>query len=154
MPHLVLLDEVLQMKKGSGVHGDVYGELTSDDITEVELRTAYAKRWLQTAAPAQYVFTLQDTLPQGARALSDIQQKALTATYDAFTNLPTWSGEAIHAALHGVKEQTGITPKDFFTPFYRAFLDKESGPKLGWFLSTLDKTFVLERLHEQAQSVS
>jgi lysyl-tRNA synthetase, class I len=150
MPHLVLLDEVLRMKQGSGVND----ELTSDDIKEVDLRTAYAKRWLQTAAPAQYVFKLQDTLPQGARTLSDIQRKALTATHDAFTNLPTWSGEAIHAALHSVKEQTGIAPKDFFTSFYRAFLDKESGPKLGWFLSTLDKTFVLERLAKQTGNAS
>ena len=41
-----------------------------------------------------------------------------------------------------------ISPKDFFTPFYTSLLGKASGPKLGWFLSTLEKDFVIRRLRE------
>jgi lysyl-tRNA synthetase class 1 len=65
-----------------------------------------------------------------------------------FESLATWDGETVHGALHGLKEASGLTPKDFFTPFYRTLLGKDSGPKLGWFLSTLDKGMVVNRLKE------
>jgi len=41
-----------------------------------------------------------------------------------------------------------LDAKAFFTAVYVAFLGKESGPKVGWFLSTLDTQFVLNRLKE------
>jgi lysyl-tRNA synthetase class 1 len=49
------------------------------------------------------------------------------------------SGEELHAELHKTKE---------FKAVYLAFLAKESGPKAGWFLSSLPRDFVLARLAE------
>jgi lysyl-tRNA synthetase class 1 len=89
---------------------------------------------------------LQDTVPQNAYELSDAQKTALRGAHEALNSVETWNGETIHAALHGVKEASGISPKDFFTPFYRMLLGKDSGPKLGWFLSTLEKEMVISRL--------
>jgi lysyl-tRNA synthetase class 1 len=137
MPHLDTLQEVEVMKGAP---------LTDADRAEITLREAYAKTWLTTCAPEQFRFVLQDTIPESARELTDAQKQALTAAHQALLSVEVWNGETVHAALHGVKESSGISPKDFFTPFYRMLLGKDSGPKLGWFLSTLDKEMVLSRL--------
>lgn len=141
MPHLDTVKEV-EVMKGS--------PLTEEDHAELSLRSEYAKTWLSKCAPEQFRFDLQDTLPDIARDVTDAQKAALRTAVDTFTALPAWDGEAIHTALHGLKEGSGLAPKDFFTPFYRAFLAKDSGPKLGWLLSTLDKDTVLVRLNEMA----
>ncbi|MFM2374260.1 MAG: hypothetical protein RLZZ234_255 [Candidatus Parcubacteria bacterium] len=137
MPHLDTVKEVEAMK-GSA--------LTEADLKEIALREAYAKTWLTTCAPEQFRFVLQETVPENAYELTDSQKGALSAAYDALAAVGEWNGETIHAALHGVKESSGISPKDFFTPFYRMLLGKDSGPKLGWFLSTLSKDMVLSRI--------
>ena len=41
-----------------------------------------------------------------------------------------------------------VEPKEFFSAFYLSLLGKDSGPKLGWFLSVLDKEFLEKRLEE------
>jgi lysyl-tRNA synthetase, class I len=139
MAHLDTEHEVAAMK-GS--------PLSDPDRIEVTLREAYAKRWLTTAAPEEFRFVLQTTLPKVAHTISDKQKKALAGAASTLDAISAWNGETIHAALHGLKETSGLSPKDFFTPFYRAFLGKDSGPKLGWFLSTLDQKFVVGRLSE------
>src|SRR3989344_5383125 len=40
------------------------------------------------------------------------------------------------------------TPKELFAALYRIFLNRDSGPKAGWFLSVLLRDFVLKRLRE------
>lgn len=139
MAHLDTGHEVALMKGSS---------LTEGDLAEVALRSEYAQRWLDTSAPEEFRFVLQTSLPEVARTISEEQKKALQGVASTLEAVTPWNGETIHAALHGLKEASGLSPKDFFTPFYRAFLGKDSGPKLGWFLSTLDKTFVVERLRE------
>lgn len=141
MAHLVTEHEV-EVMKGS--------PLTDDDRAEIALRAEYAKRWLQTSAPDEFRFILQDTLPEDARNITEAQKTALRAVVATFETLTAWNGETIHGALHGLKEGSGLAPSDFFTPFYRSLLGKSSGPKLGWFLSTLDKQFVINRLKELA----
>lgn len=139
MAHLITEHEV-EIMKGS--------PLTLGDKAEIALRADYAKRWLSSSAPDEFRFVLQTSLPESARNITDAQKTAISNSISAFEALPLWNGETIHSALHGLKEASGLAPKDFFTPFYRSLLGKDSGPKLGWFLSTLDKEFVLKRLHE------
>ena len=58
-----------------------------------------------------------------------------------------WEGELIHGSIHElVKAHEEFTPKDCFQAIYRLFLDKDFGPQAGWFLSALDKDFVVKRL--------
>lgn len=142
MPHLDTVHEV-ELMKGA--------PLTPDDHAEIALREEYAKKWLANAAPEAFRFELQTELPAVARDISPEQKNALGNAAAAFDALTEWDGEAVHGALHGLKESSGLSPKDFFTPFYRAFLGKDSGPKLGWFLSTLDRTMVSERVREAAK---
>jgi lysyl-tRNA synthetase, class I len=143
MPHLDLEKEVKGLK-GS--------ELSASDKKELEERASYAKRWLDAYAPEKFVFKLQEECPDAAKNLLETQKKALQmlAEYiESSKNMP--SGQDLHAKLHALKEEAAISPADLFKALYLSFLGKEYGPKAGWFLSVLDRGFVLKRLKEVTQ---
>lgn len=139
MPHVDLQKEVREMK----------GEnLTEEDEQELLLRSTYAKKWLEEYAPEEYIYKIQETLPESAKDLSDIQKKALAALLDYIEGKEKLDGKKLHERLHEIKEEVGIPPKELFSAIYRLFLDRDSGPQAGWFLSTLERDFFVERLKE------
>ncbi len=140
MPHMNLAKEVEVMKGES---------LTEADRIEMNERALYAKRWLDAYAPEKFVFKLQDDMPESAKNLSPIQKDALKMLKEFIESKPEMqSGEDIHAKLHALKEEAKISPADLFSALYLSFLGKGYGPKAGWFLSVLDRGFVLRRLEE------
>lgn len=139
MPHMNIEEEISVMK----------GELLSaEDKKELAVRIEYAKSWLKNYADEKFIFVLQDTVPDIAKNISEEQRKALQMFADKLSVLEVTDGQIIHELTHEVKEESGLSPKDFFTAIYLAFLGKESGPKVGWFLSTLDRDFIVQRLLE------
>ncbi|HNR59139.1 MAG TPA: lysine--tRNA ligase, partial [Methanothrix sp.] len=56
------------------------------------------------------------------------------------------TAEEIHNEVYAVAEERGIEAKMLFSAIYVAFLGQKQGPKAGWFLASLDKKFVRERL--------
>ena len=44
------------------------------------------------------------------------------------------------------------TNRDSFAAIYLAFLGRDSGPRAGWLLASLDKDFVVRRLLEAADA--
>ena len=121
-------------------HMDLYKEFPEADRAELDERAAYAKHWLAAYAPEKFVFRLQDSLPDAAKSLSGTAKAALRGLHDFIASRDAMpSGEELHTELHRSKE---------FKAVYLAFLGKESGPKAGWFLSSLPRDFVLQRLAE------
>lgn len=141
MPHLDPEREAARMK-GS--------PLTAEDREELAKRSASARAWLAAHAPASYRFSLARELPAAARALSETERAALREALDYLRRNPEADGEAIHAELHAIKARLGASPREIFRPLYIALLGREDGPKAGWFLSVLDRAFVLRRLAEAA----
>lgn len=139
MPHLNMEKEVEKMK------GSV---LTAEDTEELNERADYARRWLADYAPEKFVFEVQQTLPEAAKALNGIQKKALSELATYIEEGGDCSGEGLHAKLHAMKEGVPITPVELFSALYLSFLGKSFGPKAGWFLSVLPKDMVLARLKE------
>ena len=136
MPHLELRKEA-EEAKGT--------ELTEDEIEKLEERARYAKFWLATYAPAEFKYELQDEIP--STELSDVQKKALAVLAD-YLQASERTGEALHLRLHEMKTEIPIQPKELFQALYRIFLNRDSGPKAGWFLAGLPRDFVVKRLNE------
>ncbi|MDE2079035.1 MAG: lysine--tRNA ligase [Patescibacteria group bacterium] len=140
MPHLLLQGEAERMK----------GEpLTDRDRAELDLRAEYAKRWLEKAASEDFKFTLQDgAVPEAVRQLSTEQKAALRKVLVWVEQHATLDGQELHTALHEIRQESGLSASDFFGALYLSFLGKSSGPKAGWFLSVLNREFVITRLKE------
>lgn len=139
MPHIQHATEFEALKGGM---------LTPEDMDEIDMRVTYAKLWLESYADEAFIFKLQETLPEKVAELTEEQKRALHLFADKLEVLENKEGQAIHELTHAVKEETGLDAKAFFAAIYTVFLGKESGPKVGWFLSTLDGQFVINRLRE------
>jgi lysyl-tRNA synthetase class 1 len=136
MPHLELRKEA-ERAKGSA--------LTEDGIQKLEERARYAKFWLSAYAPEEFKYELQEEMPSAE--LSNVQKNALSALADFFHSAER-TGEELHLRLHELKTEIPIQPKELFQAIYRIFLNRDSGPKAGWFLAGLPRDFVIARLNE------
>ena len=139
MPHIDLVAEATKMK-GS--------ELTEMDKSELSERAEYALHWLKEYAPENYKFELQEEVPEVATNFSDAQKEALKKVLEFIEGNEGIDGGDLHTKLHDIRKETEIEPKDYFSAIYLSILGKESGPKAGWFLSVLDRDFLLKRLSE------
>ncbi len=138
IPRLDVYKEVEKMK----------GEpLTELDKEEIDLRMEYAKKWLETYAPDRYRYELQESLPEAANELTDLQKDFAAKLAEKLEGLSEWEGETIHGGIHElVKGHEEFSPKACFQAIYTLFLGKTFGPQAGWFLSALEQDFVIKRL--------
>ncbi|HLN12172.1 MAG TPA: lysine--tRNA ligase [bacterium] len=127
--------------------------LTDADRVELDLRVADAQRWLATYAPEHYKFQVRETVPETAASLTAAQRAYLTRIADALST-DAWSGDTLHAYLHELKAELGLSPREAFGAIYQAFLGKDSGPQAGWLMASLDRQFVLKRLREVSRNAA
>jgi lysyl-tRNA synthetase, class I len=139
MPHLELRKEAEKAKETG---------LTEDEIKKIEERARYAKFWLATYAPEEFKYELQEEMPNVK--LSEVQKNALATLADYFQTAEH-TGEELHLRLHELKTEIPISPEELFRALYRIFLNRDSGPKAGWFLAGLPRDFVISRLSEALQ---
>jgi len=140
MPHLSLGKEAVRAK-GS--------ELTEDEARALSERARYAKFWLATYAPEEFRYELQKEIPKVT--LSPIQKLAMQSLFEFFQAKPDATPEEIHQKIHELKAAIPATPQELFSTIYKIFLNRDSGPKAGWFLAGLPRDFVIKRLREAAQ---
>jgi len=75
------------------------------------------------------------------------QEKYLATLYSKLVNLEDWTAENIHNNIYETStEYEEINAKKMFKIMYRIFLGRDKGPKLGYFLVSLEKDFVMERV--------
>lgn len=144
MPHIDLTQKVAEMK-GSA--------LTDADRVEMEERARYAKLWLAVYSPEKYKFEIQESLPTETSEFTSQQKEALARIVAYMKGHEALSGVELHTYIHEIKKELGIAPADLFSALYISFLGKPSGPQAGWFLSALDREFVIRRLTEVSASV-
>lgn len=122
-----------------------------DNVAGLRQRASYAQRWLETFAPEDMRFRVQAQLPAAARELTPEQRQALRSLGERLQ--PGMTGEHIHQLIYALKDELGIKPELLFKAIYVALLGKTQGPRAGWFLSTLEATFVKQRFAEAAAVV-
>ena len=106
-------------------------------------RAANVRAWLDRYAPPFVKFQLQETLPSKVKNIDPELRGALGALAERTEGK---SAEEIHNEVYAVAEERGLDSKKLFGAIYVAFLGQKQGPKVGWFLASLDEEFVKERL--------
>jgi lysyl-tRNA synthetase class 1 len=114
---------------------------------EILARADNVKNWLMRYAPPFVKFEVRDDLPAAVKNLSPEEMKGLGILADRVDD----KGAAeIHDEVYVVAKEQGLDPKKFFQAIYLAFLGDRQGPKVGWFLASLDRDFVKTRLKNAA----
>lgn len=137
--HLVQLSHIdliqlAQKEKGSA--------LSPSEKADLEHRQKIAQKWLESA-PEDYKLNLQNgDLP----SLSPAQFDFLTKLRETYNSKNDWQGDDLHKEIHTLKNESQIEPKEAFKAIYQVFLGRDFGPQAGWFIATLDKDYVRQRL--------
>lgn len=130
------LHQVAEKEKGA--------PLSPSEEADLIHRKEIAQKWLESA-PENYKLNLQNgELP----TLSPAQLEFLKKLREIYLTRESWQGDELHEAIHGIKNESGINPKEAFSAIYQVFLGRDSGPQAGWFLATLDREYVKQRLGE------
>lgn len=121
-------------------------EMGGNSLRRLQDRTSSVKFWLDNYAPEGVRFTLYDEPPkEEIENLTDELKAALQAMREDFSEIE-WNAENIHNTIYEGSRSRDISPKSTFKAFYRILLGRDRGPRLGFFLSTMEKDDVLAKL--------
>jgi lysyl-tRNA synthetase class 1 len=121
------------------------------DITreeEIIARARNVQTWLDRYAPAYVKFQVQETLPAAVNNLTPEERNALGILAE---RIGEKTAAEIHDEVYNVAKEQGLDGKKF-QAIYLAFLGDRQGPKAGWFLASLEREFVKNRLREAARA--
>jgi lysyl-tRNA synthetase class 1 len=105
----------------------------------------FIDNWLNKWAPDDVKFNILDKVD--ASEFSEAEIKYLKALAEKIESGPEEAdGEWLHKAVYEFKDQTDLEPKQLFQTLYKVLIGKDSGPRAGWFLSTLPKDWLVSRL--------
>ncbi len=125
------------------------GELDAHSRAELQERVHHVRFWLQRFAPEGARFQVQlEDLPEFDRTAEDKAFYAEAA--NRFAGLE-WTGQNVHDAVYAAREAAGLSAGQAFKAVYRAVLGQDRGPRAGFFLSSLDQNWVIQRFTAAAQ---
>jgi len=145
--HLSLLVQVPGVDVPARVAAEKGAPLTPQETAELDIRLGAVHRWLEAYAPERARIEIQrEGVPVGAEQLRPEQRGFLRALAEtAHGDVPS-TGEQWQAAIFAVAADQGIDAKAAFNALYLAFLGRPNGPRAGWLLASLERSFVTGRL--------
>ena len=126
-----------------------HGNIAESQKAVIEKELVYIDKWLKEWASENVKFELAKKVSASdfnsveAKFLRDLADKISLAPKDA-------DGEWFHEAMHQLKQESGLEPKELFGIIYRVLIQKTSGPRAGWFLSILPRAWLIARLKLKA----
>lgn len=112
-------------------------------------RMSYARRWLDSFAPEDLRFVVQEDLPAVAADLTEEQRSFLGQLSRRLSE--GMNGQAIHELVYELAGDFSSTrPAELFRAIYLSLLGKPRGPRAGRFLAVLGPTFCARRFSEAA----
>lgn len=125
-----------------------YAPVVEEDAEIIKNELRFIGEWLKRRAPESVKFELvqsvdpaQFTEPERT-FLGKLADKVAQAPADA-------DGSWFHNAIYELKDELGLAPKEMFITLYRALINKDAGPRAGWFLSMLPRDWLVDRLRLQ-----
>lgn len=120
-------------------------DLHKTDEEHLKQRAEHVKFWLESFAPDIIRFQVKKKI---SKLKLDKEQKKFLSILLELLPSTKWSGEDIHNAIYETSEKEKIQIKTAFKTIYQVLLGQDKGPRAGYFLSNLDKKFVLKRFEE------
>jgi len=147
--HLVTLvqigktwDNLIKILKRTGQLSE---ELNDKDEKRLKQRIEHVKYWLDKFAPDMVKFRIQKVR---INIKINNDEKTIIHSFIKKIDKTKWRPEDIHNLIYEISEKEKINSKIAFTIIYRILLNQQKGPRVGFFLSNLDKEFVLKKFKE------
>jgi lysyl-tRNA synthetase class 1 len=130
--------------------GELPEGATSEALDRLRAKADNARAWVRYYAPDAMRFSiLEELTAEVIGNLSDEQRNYLRLLAQRLEETP-WEGQAIHDAVHGLSKEIGLKARDAFGAVYIAMLDKTRGPRVGYFLASMERDWVVARVRDAA----
>jgi lysyl-tRNA synthetase class 1 len=118
-----------------------YANAAKNEPEIIRKQLDFIQGWLDSGwAPEDIKFSIEEDVQQLSGEFSEDEKQYLENLADRIANASENSdGEWFHKAIYEVKETMNLQPQQVFKPLYRVLINKDSGPRAGWFLSDLNK---------------
>jgi lysyl-tRNA synthetase class 1 len=128
-------------------NGD-FDNATDLDLDRLERRIDCIRFWLNGFAPNMVKFSVSENMPDVKLTGDEIGYlKELTP----LLSRSEWNADDIHTAVSDTGKNSKIGAKGGFQVLYKILINRTSGPRLGHFLATMEKDFVMRRLSEASE---
>lgn len=120
-----------------------------EDMHRLGKRVDCVRYWLNGFAPDQVKFSVYPTIPPGIELTMNDKvffQELVTRMNDA-----NWEAEVISQIISDAGKESPIGLKAGFKVIYQVLIGKTAGPRLGSFLASMDKQFVINRFVQASQ---
>jgi lysyl-tRNA synthetase class 1 len=118
-------------------------EAKDDDIKRLRKRAECVRFWLNGFAPDDVKFLVYPTIPPGTEIT--MGDKAFFQKLVERMNEASWDADTISQIIAETGKESTIGLKAGFVVIYKVLIGKEAGPRLGSFLASMDKQFVINR---------
>lgn len=126
-----------------------YHEIAKQQADIIKNELIFIDAWLDKRAPEDVKFSLLSQINKDDFSLAE--QTFLADLADQISQAPVDAdGAWFHDAIYGLKDTSGLPPKELFGVLYRVTIGKTSGPRAGWFLSILPREWLIQRLRFDA----
>jgi lysyl-tRNA synthetase, class I len=122
-----------------------YSQVAKDDADIIRNELRFIDNWLLKRAPDDVKFALSDEVDtsrfgeQEKLFFKNLADKVSQAPDDA-------DGAWFHNTIYEIRADSGLEPTEMFSALYRLIINRESGPRAGWFLSILPRDWLNKRL--------
>lgn len=121
---------------------------SEEDMARMKTRCECLSYWLKAFAPDQVKFAVRQTIPSSLTL--ETMDKVFLQTLVSRMNDLVWEPQAINDVISAVGKELPIGTKGAFKLIYNLIIGKDRGPRLGPFLASLDKQFVINRFNQAA----
>ena len=120
-------------------------DATDLDMQRLRRRSECVRYWLNGFAPEMVKFSVCKTMPEVQ--LSDDERKYF-ADLAAKLKGADWKAVTINEIISETSKASPLGSKKGFQAMYKILINRTAGPRLGAFLESMDKDFVIGRLTE------
>ena len=121
------------------------GSFTQEEQSFLEERKKYARVWLEHYAPEEVKYEMVSAIPKGLK-LGEKEKEFLLRVSELLERKK--EAEVLQQEIYDLTKKMGLDTKKAFTAIYQVLIGKDHGPKAAWFLLSLPKDKVVERLKE------
>jgi len=122
-------------------------DLTPEWEENLKIKVQSVRNWVKDYAPDEFVFAIQETMP---KVELDDKEKELLRKLSVSLAEGDWVAEKLHSTIHETGKALGLDAAKTFGAVYKVVLARQRGPRMGYFLQSLKKDWVLSRLREEA----
>ena len=124
-------------------------EASSEDIDRLKRRVSCVRYWLNGFAPDQVKFSIQQSIPADVE-LTMNEKVFFQALVTRMNDCP-WDAETINTIISEIAKESPIGSKGAYKALYKILIGKTAGPRIGSFLASMDKKFVIIRFIQASQ---